>query len=232
MTRFSNYHPRASTEFGSGIPDCVDDGLVGFSKHHSRKISRFIEFSFAFLAALLILSVISFLTLRPTLKEIRGDARAQWESMVSLARERNELLPSVVEILKGFGVIQSKWAEKMLEERSILSRASDPDAIISSIDDTDQRLAKIDQLADSSKELKNHILFVNQWARINAMGRELKIRRTNYNETAKMYNSLLTPFPQNMVATIFGFVPLNRYPLANVPRPESIRLSSIPSTLR
>lgn len=230
MTKFSNYHPRATTEFGSGIPDHFDDGLVCFSKQHSRKISRFIEFSFAFLVALLILSVISFLTLRPTLKEIRGEARAQWDSMVNLARERNDLAPSVVEVLKGFGVIQNKLGEKILEERSILLRASDPDTIISSIDDTDQRLAKIAQLADSSQELKNHILFVNQWAKINAVGRELRIRRMNYNETAKMYNSLLTPFPQNMLAIIFGFVPLNRYPLGNVPRHENIRLSSIHHT--
>jgi LemA protein len=158
------------------------------------------------------LSLVSFLTLRPTLKEIRGEARAQWEGMVNLARERNDQVQGVVEVLKGFGVIQNKWGEKILEERSILLRAADPDTIISSINETDQRLTKLGQIADSSEELKNHFGFANQWSRIVATNRELRLRRMNYNETAKMYNSLLTPFPQNMLATIFGFVPLNRYP--------------------
>jgi len=76
---------------------------------------------------------------------------------------------------------------EILEERSILLRAADPDTIISSINETDQRLTKLGQIADSSEKLKNHFGFANQWSRIVATNRELRLRRMNYNETAKMY---------------------------------------------
>ncbi len=212
MSNFSNYQSKFNMNIRSAIPDKVDEGLICLSSRRSKTMSRLIEFSCSVLIAFILLSLVSFLTLRPTLKEIRSEARAQWEGMVTLAKERNDLVQGVVEVLKGFGVIQNKWGEKILEERSILLRAADPDTIISSIDGTDQRLAKLGQIADSSENLKNHSGFANQWSRIVATNRELKLRRMNYNETAKMYNSLLTPFPQNMLATIFGFVPLNRYP--------------------
>ncbi|MGC8660819.1 MAG: LemA family protein, partial [Desulfomonilaceae bacterium] len=139
--------------------------------------------------------------------------------MVSLARDRNDQVQGVVEVLKGFGVIENKWGEKILEERSILLRAADPESIINSINETDQKMAKLRQITDSSPELKNHAGFSSQWARIIATDRELRLQRMNYNETAKMYNSLLNPFPQNMLATIFGFVPLHRYPANRVSPP-------------
>ncbi|MDR3604780.1 MAG: LemA family protein [Syntrophaceae bacterium] len=218
MSNFSNYHSKFNVDIRSAMPDRVDDNLMCLSNRRSKTMSRLIEFSCSVLVAFIMLSLVSFLTLRPTLKEIRGEARAQWEGMVNLARERNDQVQGVVEVLKGFGVIQNKWGEKILEERSILLRAADPDTIISSINETDQRLAKLGQIADSSEKLKNHFGFANQWSRIVATNRELRLRRMNYNETAKMYNSLLTPFPQNMLATIFGFVPLNRYPSDYVSR--------------
>ncbi len=218
MNNFSNYHSRVDPDIRLAISERVDDRLICFSIQRSKTICRLIEFSCSVLVAFIMLSLISFLSLRPTLMEIRGEARAQWDEMVDLARERNDIVQGIVEVLKGFGVIQNKWGEKILEERSILLRAADPDTIISSIDEINQRLAKLGQIADSSQELKNHPGFVNQWSRIAAKNRELRLKRMNYNETAKMYNSLLTPFPQNMLATIFGFVPLSRYPSTYVPR--------------
>ena len=218
MNNFSNYHYRVNPDLRPAISECVDDSLSCFSIQRSKTISRLIEFSCSVLVAFIMLSSISFFSLRPALMEIRGEARAHWDEMVDLARERNDIVQGVVEVLKGFGVIQNKWGEKILEERSILLRAADPDAIISSIDETNQRLAKLGQIADSSQELKNHPGFINQWSRITTINRELRLKRMNYNETAKMYNSLLTPFPQNMLATIFGFVPLSRYPSTLVSR--------------
>ncbi len=141
------------------MPDRVDDNLMCLSNRRSKTMSRLIEFSCSVLVAFIMLSLVSFLTLRPTLKEIRGEARAQWEGMVNLARERNDQVQGVVEVLKGFGVIQNKWGEKILEERSILLRAADPDTIISSINETDQRLAKLGQIADCSEEAKKSLQF-------------------------------------------------------------------------
>lgn len=218
MNQFSNYHSRLNVDLRPELQNRVDDGLTCLSGSNSKVISRLIEFACTVLVAFLMLSIISFLTLRPALKEIRGEARTQWEGMVNLARDRNDQVQGIVEVLKGFGVIENKWGEKILEERSILLRAADPDSIISSIDETDQRMAKLRQIADSAPELKNHTGFSSQWARIIATDRELRLRRMNYNETAKMYNSLLNPFPQNMLATIFGFVPLHRYPANHISR--------------
>ncbi|MGC8605523.1 MAG: LemA family protein, partial [Desulfomonilaceae bacterium] len=213
MNNFSNYHSKVNFDSRTATKDLTNDGLTCLSADRSKTISRLIEFCCSVLVAFIMLSMLSFLTLRPTLKEIRSEAREQWQGMVTLAQEQNDQVQGIVEVLKGFGVIQNKWGEKILEERSILLRAADPETIISSIDETNHRLSKLSQIAKSSPELKNHSGFSSQWSRIIAINRELKLRRMNYNETVKMYNSLLTPFPQNMLATIFGFVPLHRYPL-------------------
>ena len=212
MTDFPHYQTRAVQSIRSGVPDPVDAGFDSFSERHSRVISGIIKFCCSLLIALLLLSTISFFSLRPTLKEVHSETRKQWENMLTLARERNDLVPGMVETLKGVGLIQNRLGEKMIEERSILSKVTDPSMILRSIEETDQRLAKISQFADSSEELKNNVLFQNQWSKINYLNKELKLRRAGYNETTKLYNSLLTLFPQNMIAAIFGFVPLNQFP--------------------
>jgi len=112
MSNFSNYHSKFNVDIKSAMPDRVDDNLMCLSNRRSKTMSRLIEFSCSVLVAFIMLSLVSFLTLRPTLKEIRGEARAQWEGMVNLARERNDQVQGVVEVLKGFGVIQNKWGEK------------------------------------------------------------------------------------------------------------------------
>jgi LemA protein len=218
MKDFSRYQSRAVFGVRPAVPDPVDDGVEHFSARHSRMISGFIKFCCSILVAFLLLSTVSFFTLRPTLKEIHLDTRQQWEGMLALARERNDLLPGMVETLKGVGLIQSRLGEKMLEERSILSKTTGPETILRSIEETDQMLAKISQIATSSGELKNNNLFQQQWSRINYLNQELKLRRAGYNETSKLYNSLLTSFPQNMIAAVFGFVPLNKFPPNTAPR--------------
>lgn len=183
-------------------------------------ISRVIEFCFAVLVAFLILVVISFVSMRPILHEARIEAKAEWDAFGRAVKERNALLPGLLEAMKGFESGHGKLASSTLEARAISMRSSDPDRIVASVDDIDRNLGQIERVIQSKPELASYPPFAKQWKPVLRITRRIAAAKEGYNKSAQVYNRLLTPFPQNMLTALFGFVPLNAYPPARTPGEE------------
>lgn len=176
------------------------------------RASRIIEFCFSFLVAFLVLSVMSFLSLRPVLKEVRFEARAEWDGFVRAVKERNELLPGLIEAVKGFEPGHTKLAESLLEARSISVRTADPGGLVAAVDDIERCLVQIDNLVKTRSGLEQYPPFTGNWKRVVKLTQRISWLRSTYNADVKLYNRLLTPFPQNLITSAFGFVPLTDYP--------------------
>ncbi|MFC1833976.1 LemA family protein [Thermodesulfobacteriota bacterium] len=179
-------------------------------------VSRIIEFGIAFLLALILIAVGSFLSLRPSLNEVRSNAASQWEGFLQAVGERNEALPRLVETVRGFEARYGKLAEKLLEARAVSMRSRTPEKIVAATDETDRLLAQLSELVYSRDELKNYPPLASHWRKVIEIGNEIRLRRLKYNKEVELYNRLLTPFPQNMLAALFGFVPLSEYPQSPV----------------
>ncbi len=177
------------------------------------RTSRLIEFSSCLLIAFLILATISFLTLRPVLKEVRFDARAEWDGFMRAVKERNDLLPGLVEALKGFEQGHTKLAENLLEARLICIRSTEPAAIVGSVDNIERYLTQIENLARTRPGLEHYPPFAGHWRKVVRISLRVSSTRISYNTNVRLYNRLLMPFPQNLLTTAFGFVPLTDYPL-------------------
>ena len=175
-------------------------------------VSRIIEFCACFLLAFVVLAAISFMTLRPALQETRAEARLEWDAFIRAVNERNDLLPGLVEAVKGFEPGHGRLAERSLAARSIAMRAGDPDNIVASVDDIERSLTQIGRLVHAQPDLGRYTPFAGPWEEVRMISRRVAEKRSAYNKTARLYNRLLTPFPQNMLTTVFGFVPLSVYP--------------------
>ncbi|MGO9567727.1 MAG: LemA family protein [Desulfomonilaceae bacterium] len=177
-------------------------------------LSRIVEFGVSFLMAFLLIVLVSFLTLRPTLQEVRSEARADWGGFLRAVNERNEALPGLAEAVRGFEPTYAKPAERLLEARSIAARSKDPGIIVASIDDMERQLNQIQKLAESQPGLDQYPPFATQWKKVGRISERIAFMRQSYNSSARAYNRLLTPFPQSLLTAIFGFVPLTDYPLS------------------
>jgi LemA protein len=175
-------------------------------------LSRIVEIGVSFLTAFLLIALVSFLTLRPTLQEVRLEARTEWEGFLSTVKERNEALPGLVEAVRGFEPAYAKHAEKLLEARSIAVRSKDPGTIVASIDDMERQLKQIQKLAESQPGLGQHPPFAAHWKKVRSISERVALMRQSYNCSARAYNRLLTAFPQSLLTAAFGFVPLTDYP--------------------
>lgn len=175
-------------------------------------LSRVIEFCFALLVAFLLVVFVSFVSLRPILNETRMEAKAEWAGFSRAVSSRNEALPGLAEAIRGFEAGHAKLAEKILEARSVSMRSSDPDVIVASVDQMDRFLGQIEKLAQTNRDLERYVPFDTQWKRSLQATYRISYARKCYNANAASYNRLLRPFPQNLLAAAFGFLPLKEYP--------------------
>ena len=78
------------------------------------KLLKLIQILITFLLAFLTVVVVSFLMLRPVLKEVRMEAKAEWAAFARAVPERNDLIPGLIESFKGFESGHTKLAERLL----------------------------------------------------------------------------------------------------------------------
>jgi LemA protein len=173
--------------------------------------TKVIEFSFSFLVAFVVMTVISFLTLRPALDQALMEARADWSALLRAVVERNDALPGLVEALRGFEPGHGKLAEKILEARSIAVRSTEPETLVAAVNDTDKLLTQLVKLVQAKPNLEQYPPFAAQWKKAVALTQRINYLRKTYSSSVRSYNRLLTAFPQKMVTALFGFGPLNEY---------------------
>ncbi|HMK34591.1 MAG TPA: LemA family protein [Desulfomonilaceae bacterium] len=177
-------------------------------------LSKVIEICCSILVAFLILVLISFLTMRPVLQEVRLEAGSEWDGFLRSVRDRNEALPGLAEAIRGFEPGHARLAEGLLEARSVSLRSADPVGMVAAVDEIERLLMQIENLTLAKPGLSQYPPFLSQWKKVVTTSRRVAFNRKNYSNAAKVYNRLLMPFPQNILATVFGFVPLENYPVA------------------
>ncbi len=178
-----------------------------------RTFGRIIELGFCFLASLVVLVVLSFLSLRPVLVEFRSEAQAEWAGFTELLSKRNERLPGLAEALRGFESGHAKLVGKLFQARSISLHHRPPDFTVAFSDDIDICLLEVDKLSKSKPQLDKFPPFAANWMNTCRLTQQIREKRLGYNKTVAAYNGLLKSFPQNLVCAALGFLPLQSYPV-------------------
>jgi LemA protein len=175
--------------------------------------AKIVRFCVSFLLAFLALLIFSFLSLRPALKDMRVEISADWEGFVRESRERNRVLTGLIEAVRGFEPGQARLAAKMLEAQAVSTRSSDPHRIVAAVNEMEQYLTQIGKLARSRPEIDRYPPFAAHWSKVVEHTYRVDMFRRSCDAKTRAYNRLLTVFPQNILAAVFGFVPLNEYPM-------------------
>jgi LemA protein len=203
--------PRNISSSSSGINSSLRRHGV-YDRDRFMNVSRLIEFFVSVLVAFLVLATVAFFSVRPTLKDIRSEVQANWKDFLLEMRNRNELLPGLMESIRGFDSGHARLSEKMFQARSIANRSSDPDTIVSASNEIEELLQKIEKLAVANPDLSRYSPFVAQWDQMARASRRVAFARLAYNSSSRLYNQLLATFPQNLLTSIAGFPSVNTYP--------------------
>jgi len=160
------------------------------------------------LAVLLVIALIcgsAFVSRRNQMAVKREAVNAAWSQVDVVLQRRADLIPNLVETVKGFAVQEQTVFGDIAKARSALLSASTPADKIAANQRLDSALGRLLVVVENYPQLKSNENFLRLQDELAGTENRIAVERRRYNETLQDYNTYLSLFPNNIVASLSGF---------------------------
>lgn len=142
-----------------------------------------------------------------SLVSLRNKVKDGWSQIDVVLKNRNDLIPNIVETVKGYAKHESETLNSVIEARNKAVSASNNEEEMKAAGEVTKALGKLFALAESYPELKANTNFMDLQNKLNDIEEKIRFARQFYNDTVLTYKNKLEMFPSNIVANMFGFKP-------------------------
>jgi LemA protein len=138
-------------------------------------------------------------------------ARAQvltqegWSGIGTFLQQRNDVLPNLVEVVKGYAGHENKTLTDVIKARNESVSALTPEAQIEAAKHMGAALINFKSLSEQYPALLANENFQRLMAEVDEMEDKINQARRYYNGTVREYNTILVVFPNNLLAGMFNF---------------------------
>src|SRR4030095_1707198 len=140
--------------------------------------------------------------------------KAQWAQVENQLQRRNDLIPNLVESVKGYASHEAGVFKDIADSRSRLLSAKSPEEKIEAANQQTSALRRLLAIAENYPQLKANEQFNRLMDELSGTENRLAVERMRYNEKDQDYNPARPPSPANVTAKVFGF---KEYPYFQVP---------------
>lgn len=155
--------------------------------------------------AIIVLLLIVVVSKYNTLVKLRNKVKDQFSQIDVQLKKRSDLIPNLVETVKGYAKHESETLEKVMQARNNYLGASTTEDKIKANSELNSSIGKLFAIAESYPELKANTNFENLQNQLSEVEEKIAYARQFYNDTVLMYNNAVQTFPNNIIASMFGF---------------------------
>jgi LemA protein len=142
---------------------------------------------------------------------------AQWAEVQNQLQRRTDLIPNLVNTVKGYAAHEASVFQAIADARSRLLAAKSPEETIQAANQQTSALGRLLAVVENYPQLKADAQFTRLMDELSGTENRLTVARMRYNESVQAYNTQRRKFPSNVTAKMFGF---KEHPYWEVP-PEA-----------
>lgn len=155
--------------------------------------------------AVIVLIIMWFIATYNDLIQKRNKKDDQWSQIEIQLKRRADLIPNLVETVKGYAKHEKGTLEDVVKARNTYLSATTPEEEMKASGEVTQALSKLFALSESYPELKANENFLELQKDLKETEDKVSYSRQFYNDAVLTYNNKTEMIPSNIVASLFGF---------------------------
>jgi len=163
------------------------------------------------LAVVAIIVVVAFISTYNVIISKNETVAAKWAQVENQLERRNDLIPNLVNTVKGYAAYEKNVLEDVTNARSQWASAATIDEKVKAAGGIDSALARLMVVVENYPTLKADQTFLRLMDELSGTENRIAVERMRYNEAVQDYNITVRTFPGNVVAGAFGYRPATAY---------------------
>jgi len=165
----------------------------------------------ALIAVVVVLIIIAlifagqYVGVRNTLVTKNEAVKAAWSQVDIVLQRRADLIPNLVQTVKGYAQQEQTVFGDIAKARSTLLSAQTPQAKIAANQQLDGALGRLLAIVENYPQLKSNENFLRLQDELAGTENRIAVERRRYNDTLQDYNTYVQQFPHNIFAGWAGF---------------------------
>ena len=131
--------------------------------------------------------------------------KASWAQVENQYQRRLDLIPNLVETVKGYKIHETEAIKNVSDARARLAGASSTSDKVSATNGLEGALSRLLMIVENYPNLKADANFRQLSDSLEGTENRIAVERMRYNETVKGYNIAVRRFPTSIFAGMFGF---------------------------
>ncbi len=136
---------------------------------------------------------------------------SSWAQVENQLQRRNDLIPNLVNTVKGYAGHEKTVFENVTNARSQWAKANTIEEKVKAASTTDSALARLLLVVENYPNLKADQTFLRLMDELSGTENRIAVERMRYNEAVRTYNIAVRTFPGNIIANKYGFKPATEY---------------------
>ena len=134
-----------------------------------------------------------------------------WAQVENVLQRRNDLIPNLVNTVKGYAAQEQKVFIDVTEARAKVGGATTIPDKVAANNELTAALSRLLLVVENYPQLKSNQNFLALQDELAGTENRIAVERMRYNESVMAYNSFVRMFPNNIIAGIFGYARENVY---------------------
>ncbi|MEG1590652.1 LemA family protein [Chryseobacterium sp.] len=168
------------------------------------------------IGGVLVIALLYGVSIYNRLVKLRNLVQEAWSSIDVMLKKRHDLIPNLVETVKGYATHERETLENVTKARNLAVSADSVEGKEAAEKNLNQAMVNLFAVAEQYPDLKANANFQQLQAELSSIENDIEKSRRYYNGTVRENNTLVESFPSNIIANMYKFEKSKFFELENI----------------